>query len=52
MVKSEPADVTRPLRYLVSVHGQERFVELDGLKLLLHQLVFDTFRICKFYFFL
>lgn len=51
-VKSPLTDTSRQLRYLVGVHGQEGFVELDGLKLLLHQFVFDTFSICKFNFFL
>lgn len=51
-VKCPLADTTRQLRYLVGVHGQEGFVELDSLKLLLHQFVFDTFSICKFNFFL
>lgn len=51
-VKCPLADTTCQLRYLVGVHGQEGFVELDSLKLLLHQFVFDTFSICKFNFFL
>lgn len=51
-VKYPLADTTRQLSYLVGVHGQEGFVELDSLKLLLHQFVFDTFSICKFNFFL
>lgn len=35
--------------YLVSVHRQESFVEVDGLKLLPRQLVFNTFSVCQFH---
>lgn len=39
-------------QYLVSIHCQEGFVELNGLKLLLHQLVFDTYSARQFHLFL
>lgn len=38
--------------YLVGVHRQQSFVKVDGLKLLLRQLVFNTFSVCQLHLFL
>lgn len=51
-VRSAPPDAAVRQTYLVSVHGQEGLVELDGLELLPHQFVFDTFGVCQFDLFL
>lgn len=43
MTESEAATLPAAGLHLVGVHGQQGLVQVDGLELLLHQLVLDTF---------
>ena len=49
-LKTLPAPVS--VTDLVSVHGQQSFVEVDGLQLLPCQLVFDTLGVRQLHLFL
>lgn len=46
-MESEAATLPAAGLHLVGVHGQQGLVQVDGLELLLHQLVLDTFGVSQ-----